>query len=480
MTTVRRRVHFLGICGYAVSGAALIARQLGYAVSGSDEHAYPPMTEVLTAAGIPWVDHHDPANLDRFGIPDLVVVGNQVRADNPEFRAVRERGIPYTSEAEFYAELTADRRRIAVCGTHGKTTTTALLALMLERAGMEPGFRLGALSRDFGVGARLGRGLPFVIEGDEYTTAAWDRRPKFLHARPHLAAITCLEHDHPDVYPTMEDYRRAFVALVESLPEDGVLVLNADDPETASLAAVARCRVATFGESPGSDWRIVEVATGDTGDGQEFVVEHLGEPVRILLAPPGEHNRRNAVCALALAQAVGAPLEACLAACREFRGAARRFEVVAEVGSVVVVDDYGHHPSEVAATIAAARQRFPDRRIVVVNVPHTYSRTKQLLGAYRECYRGAARVVLGPIEAARERHLPATVSSHDVAREAEAGGVDTVVVDDAEAAIAAVLDDLRPRDVVLCISLGGFDKVAQRLAAALAEGSRPGVTEVTQ
>lgn len=458
-------VHFLGICGYAVSGAALLAQQLGYRVTGSDEHAYPPTTEVLTAAGITWVDHHDPANLDRFGTPDLVVVGNQIRPDNPEWGAVQRRGLPYTSEAEFYAELTRDRYRIAVCGTHGKTTTAALLALMLERAGLDPGFRLGAPSRDFGVSARLGSG-PFVIEGDEYTTAPWDRRPKFLHARPHAACVTVLEHDHPDVYPTLADYRQPFVALAQSMPADGLLVLGGGEGGGRELAGWARCRVEIYGEEADADWRITDVGA-DSGAAQRFIVVHDGEHLDVVLSQPGAHNRGNAVAALALARHAGAPLEACLTACRDFLGAARRFQVLAEVGSVVVVDDYGHHPTEVAATIAAARQRYPGRRVIVVNVPHTYSRTKELLEAYRLAYAGAARVIVGPIEAARERHLVATVSSDDVAARARAGGVDAVVVPDAAAAVAAVLDVVRPGDVVLCISLGGFDKVAQRLVEAL-------------
>ena len=463
-TGAGRRVHFIGICGYAVSGAALLARQLGYAVSGSDEFAYPPTTDTITDAGIPWVNQHSADNLERFGIPDLVVVGNQTRPHNQEWEEVLRRGLAYTSEAEFWAELTATRLRLAVCGTHGKTTTAALLALMLERAGMSPGFRLGAGSRDFGVSARLGEGRPFVIEGDEYTTAPWDRRPKFLHAHPQAACVTRLEHDHPDVYPTFGEYRAPFVTLAQSMPGDGLLVLFADEGACLELREHAACPVQTYGQGAHAEWRIGEVG----GDGRAFdLATPEGGSLRIRLGVPGAHNRQNAVAALLLARYAGAPLDACLEACAAFLGASRRFEVVAEVGGVTVVDDYGHHPTEVAVTVRAARERYPRARLLVVNVPHTYSRTREFLDDYGHVFAGADVVVLGPIEAARERHLPATVSSEDVAERAREAGIDARVVADADAAVDAVLGLSGPGDVVLCISLGGFDQVAQRLVAAL-------------
>ena len=230
-----QHVHFLGICGYAVSGAAILAQQLGHTVTGSDEHAYPPVSDIVTAAGIPWVNRHDPANLDRWGSPDLVVVGNQVRPLNEEWLEAKRRGLPLSSEVEFFVSLTEGRLRLSVCGTHGKTTTSALLIHMLDRCGMDPGFRLGSTSLDVGGSARLGTG-PFVFEGDEYTTAPWDRRPKFLHMRPAAACVTRLEWDHPDVYPSPEAYRTPFVELAATMPPDGLLVLCGDDPDALGAA----------------------------------------------------------------------------------------------------------------------------------------------------------------------------------------------------------------------------------------------------
>jgi UDP-N-acetylmuramate--L-alanine ligase len=459
-----RHVHFLGICGYAVSGAALVAQQLGYVVSGSDEDAYPPTTDTLTAAGIPWVNHHAARNLDIAGTPDLVVVGNQVRQGNAEWEEAVRRGLPVTSEAEFYAELTRDRVRIAVCGTHGKTTTASLLAWMLDSAGMSPGFRLGTTSRDFDATARLGEGRPFVFEGDEYTTAPWDPRPKFLHTHPFAACVTRLELDHPDVYPSFDAYRAPFVELARTMPADGVLVLCADDAECLALRAHASCRVVTYGTSPDADWRVEPRAA------QSFAITQRGGATTrdIHLSIPGLHNTLNATAALILAGAVGAPLGPCVAACATFRGASRRFEILGEGGGVTVVDDYAHHPTEVAATVAAARQRFPDSRIFAVHVPHTYSRTLALLDDYVDVFAGADVVLLGPIEPARERHLAHTVSSNDIARRLR--GVDDVrLVAGSDEALAILLAEAQPGDAVLAMSVRGFDDLAKRALRALRE-----------
>ncbi|HEV7679709.1 MAG TPA: Mur ligase domain-containing protein [Candidatus Dormibacteraeota bacterium] len=463
-----RHVHFLGICGYAVSGAALVAKQLGYTVTGSDEDAYPPTTDTLTAAGIPWVNHHAPGNLDMGGsAPDLVVVGNQVRPGNPEWEEAVRRGLAVTSEAEFYGELTRDRVRIAVCGTHGKTTTSSLLAWMLESAGMSPGFRLGTTSRDFGATARLGAGGPFVFEGDEYTTAPWDSRPKFLHTHPFAACVTRLELDHPDVYPTFDAYRAPFVELAGSMPREGVLALCADDPECVALAAYASCRVVTYGAAPDADWHV------DDAGLQSFTIarrDGVAMP-QVALSMPGWHNALNATAALILADAVGAPLDACIAACATFKGASRRFEVLGTAGGVTVVDDYAHHPTEVGATVQAAVQRFPGARLFVVYVPHTFSRTLALLDDYAGSFRGASTVLLGAIEPARERHLAHTVSSSDIAARVQ-GVADVRVVGGSDEALAIVLAEARPGDAVLCLSVRGFDDLAKRVMHALAE--RPG------
>jgi len=394
-----------------------------------------------------------------------VVVGNQTRQHNPEWAAARELGLPTTSEIEFFVSLAEDYPRLAVCGSHGKTTTSSLLAHMLEACDLDPGFRLGSMSLDFGSSARLGSG-PFVFEGDEYTTAPWDSRPKFLLTRPAAACVTRLELDHPDVYPDLDAYRAPFVELARSMPRKGLLALCADDPECVALRQHARCRVVLYGESPDADWRVTGVRSD--GDRQRFRVESEEcEVPAVSLTFPGRHNALNATAALILGHHVGASLQGCVAACATFRGPSRRFEILTEVNGIAVVDDYAHHPTEVGATIAAARQRYPGRRIIAVHTPHTYSRTRTLLEDYRGSFDEADVVMLGPIDAARERHLPATVTIEEVA--ARVSGPECITVESSDAAIAGLVAMCGPGDVVLILSLVGFDKIALRLHAALRE-----------
>ena len=465
-----RHVHVLGICGYATSGAAMLALQQGDRVTGSDDFAYPPVSDAVSSAGIEWENRSDPANLDRWGVPDLVVVGNQTRPNNPELLAVLDRGLPYTSEIEFYVALATERMRLAVCGTHGKTTTSALLVHMLDRAGLDPGFRLGSTSLDVGGSARLGTG-PFVFEGDEYTTAPWDRRPKFVHTRPQAACVTRLEWDHPDVYPSLDAYREPFVELAGSMPADGLLALCADDPECAALREHASCRPVTYGIAPSSDWRIHSIGGGDML--QRFRVDRAdAPPLDVALTFPGEHNASNACAALILATFAGVPLPTAVAACGDFRGPARRFEILGDAGAVTVVDDYAHHPTEVLAAIDAARQRYAERRLIAIHTPHTYSRTHTMLEDYRRSFRRADVVVLGPIEEARERGQQPTVSSDDVAKRAGPTR-DVHVVRSSDEAIELLCRLARPGDVMLVLSLGGFDRLAPRLLHAL-EGAHAG------
>jgi UDP-N-acetylmuramate--L-alanine ligase len=459
-----RHVHFLGICGYATSGAALLARLLGDRVTGSDDFAYPPVSDIVSAAGIEWENRSDPANLDRWDVPDLVVVGNQTRPANPEFVAVQQRDIAYTSEIEFYVSLVGERVRLSVCGTHGKTTTSALLIHMLDRAGMDPGFRLGSTSLDVGGSARIGTG-PFVFEGDEYTSAPWDKRPKFLHTHPHAACVTRLELDHPDVYPTLDAYREPFVELARSMPPAGVLALCADDPEAVALREHAGCAVVTYGTRVDADWRVHDAT--DSGSAQRFVVERADDaPLTVELTFPGVHNALNACAALILAVCAGVPESVAVAACANFLGPARRFQILGDADGVTVVDDYAHHPTEVEAAIDAARQRYGDRRLIAIHTPHTYSRVQRLLDDYRRSFARADTVVLGPIEEARERGQPATVTSNDVAERAGPTR-DIHVVDSSDAALGLLTRIAKPGDVMLVLSLGGFDKLAPRLLAAL-------------
>ncbi|MHB8323216.1 MAG: UDP-N-acetylmuramate--L-alanine ligase [Candidatus Dormibacteria bacterium] len=464
-------VHFLGICGYAVSGLAMACHQLGYLVTGADEDAYPPTTTILREVGIQFADSHTAANLSRWGRPRLVVLGNQVQRRNPELEAALQAGLPIVSEAEAQGRLARGRRSTVICGTHGKTTTTSLAVWMLDQAGLRPGFRLGATSRDFGLAVSLGdweRRSPFVFEGDEYTTSALDRRAKFLNWTPQVVTLLNLELDHPDLYPDLPAYVSPYRQLLAGMPGDGCVLVNGEDESASALALEAPCRVVRWGV--GGDWQFQGEALVEAGQQRLRVVAPDGGTVAMRLPLFGAHNSSNALAALATAVELGAPLDLAAAAASTYRGVARRFEVVAETGGITVVDDYAHHPTKLRATIAGARQRAGDGvQLVVVHVPHTYSRTLALLPEYRDAFQGADLVVLGPIEAARERSLADTVSSADVA--AQVVGTEVVLVQSAAGAVEVVRQRVRPPATVVCSSVRGFDGVAGRIAAALSSGA---------
>lgn len=472
-------LHLLGICGYAVSGLALACQALGYTVTGSDEDAYPPTTEVLARAGIRFAPEHRPENLQLWGLPDLVVLGNQVQSGNPELEAALTRGLPVISEAEAQGRLAAHRPRAVICGTHGKTTTATLCAHMLAASGRDPGFRLGSTSRNFGVSVRLGDllgGSPFVFEGDEYATSALDRRAKFLHWKPRVAAVLNLELDHPDLYPDLEAYTTPYLELVAGLPSDGRLLVGGVDPALRQLARAAPCPVVTVGGDR-ADWRLAGSRPTGTSAQLLSIQGPDGLALQMTMPLPGAHNAGNALMALAVANELGADPGAAAAAGAGFLGPARRFEVLGRAGGAMVVDDYAHHPTKLRATIRAARELVgPGSQLVVVHVPHTFSRTRALLPDYRGAFAGADLLVLGPIEPARERHLQGTIASEDVAAVVE--GPEVVMVGSAQAAVEVVRRRVTEPALVLCCSVRGFDGVAGRILEALSAelGSAGGPT----
>lgn len=459
------RIHFIGICGYAVSGLALVAKQLGHDVTGSDEDAYPPTTDILTNAGIKWVDGHAAANVTRWGRPDLVVQGNQVRDGNPETAAARRLGIRLVSEAEYWGELTADRFRIVVAGSAGKTTTAALIAWILRSAGRNPGFRLGMAVKDLGSTAAWGSGREFVFEGDEYTSAVFDPRPKFLHFAAQLAVLTNIDWDHPDVFPDPAAYEAVFRQFLEDLGAEDRLIASSDDAAVRRLLSRTRAHVETYGLRGGADWHGRDVQI--EGDGMRFTAWHEGKVLAVVTTRlPGEHNASNALAALASSVRLGVPVSTVVEAIGRFQGVSRRFELKGQVRGVTLIDDYAHHPAKVRATLQAARDRFHPGRVLACFVPHTYSRTLSLMDAYADAFQGCALVVIGPIEPARERHLAHTVTAQDLAGRIR--GVDDVVaVDSARSAAYRLASAARPGDAIVFMSVRDFDGVIGKTAEVL-------------
>jgi len=459
------RIHFIGICGYAVSGLALVAKQLGNDVTGSDEDAYPPTTEILTNAGITWVDGHTAGNVTRWGKPDLVVQGNQVRAGNPETEEARRLHIRLVSEAEYWGELTADRFRIVVAGSAGKTTTASLIAWILRTAGRNPGFRLGMAAKDLGSAAAWGSGREFVFEGDEYTSAVFDPRPKFLHFSPQLAVLTNIDWDHPDVFPDPSSYEAVFRQLLEDLGPEDRLIACADDATVRRLLSRTRAQVETYGLRGGADWHGRDVQL--EGEGMRFTAWHQGKVLAVVTTQlPGEHNASNALAALAASVRVGVPVATAVEAIGRFHGVSRRFEIRGQVRGVTLVDDYAHHPAKVRATLQAAQERFHPGRVLACFVPHTYSRTLSLMDGYADAFQGCTLVVIGPIEPARERHLAHTVTAQDLANHIR-GVEEVVTADSARSAAYKLASAARSGDVIVCMSVRGFDDVIGKTAEVL-------------
>ncbi len=379
-----------------VAGARL-ALELGYEVRGSDNPLYPPTSKMVSALGVPVAEGYAAENLD--WQPDVVVIGNALSRGNPEVEAVLERRVRYVSLAEWLkTEVLRARRSVVISGTHGKTTTSALTAFLLDRAGLAPGFLVGGQLLDFENSSRLGAaGNPFVIEGDEYDSAFFDKRAKFLHYLPETAVVTSIEFDHGDIYRDIEEIELAFQRMLRQIPSDGLLLVCADDPRAKALAEHAFCTVQSYGFNDDADWQCA-VQPGRSGF-QTLIVRNGGNAFGTFELPmPGQHNARNAIAAIAVGARYGASPDAMQRALPEFHGIRRRMEVFCEQDGVTFVDDFAHHPTAIRETIAAARQRWPEARIVAAFEPRTNTtRTARFQDELSEALTGADEVWIGPI-----------------------------------------------------------------------------------
>ena len=481
------KVHFIGVCGTGMGALALLHRARGDEVRGSDVAAYPPMGDALAAAAIPVTLGFDAANL-AWG-PNLVVVGNFCRRDNPEARAAIDGGLAYTSFPAALAEqLIGTRHAVVVAGTHGKTTTCALLARILDGAGRDPGFFVGGVVRDFPASCRAGSGDLVVVEGDEYDTAFFDKRPKFVHYRTRTLVLTSIEYDHADIYADLDAVVRAFEGLCAAVPANGRIFAAAGTPGDASLAralAAAGAPVERYGAgdaaaAAGARWvaRRVTPAGGAPADRPaRFIVERDGAPVAEAFETPlaGEHNLANACGAIAAALTLGVPARAAREALAAFQGVKRRQEELGSPGGVTVVDDFAHHPTAVRETLAALRERYGARRLWVLFEPRTQtSRRRVFQRDYALALARADRVVVAGAYgadalAAEERFHP-----EELARDLEAAGAWARYEPDVERIVALVAAEARAGDVVAVFSNGGFGGIHRKLLDALAGAAARG------
>ena len=453
----KSHIYLIGIGGIGLSAIARVLLAQGYRVSGSDMRAS-AITDALAREGITVHIGHDAGHLP----PDvaLVIVSSAVPVDNPEVVAAQQRGIPVVKRAEVLGAMMAGKVGIAVAGTHGKTTITALIALTLMRAGCDPTFIVGGVLQDLGTNARAGQGPYFVIEADEYDHT-------FLGLRPQIAVVTNIEMDHPDCYPDLESMIEAFRRFLALVPPDGCVVGCGDDQRVRGLLGELRgTRRITYGLGAGVDWRATDIRANPAG-GSDFLVRHAGRDFgrfSISIRLSGVHNVQNALAVLAVAHHLGLDQEAVREALAEFRGTGRRFEHKGTVAGVTVIDDYAHHPTQIRATLAAARARFPQGAIWAVFQPHTYSRTKALLDEYAASFGDADHVIVTAIYAARE-HDTLGVSAADLV--ARMSHPDARLIADLGAATDYLAGHVRPGDVVITLGAGDGYLVGEGLLARL-------------
>src|SRR5580658_4698253 len=461
-----KHVHVIGIGGSAMAPLAGMLREHGFRVTGSDSGVYPPASTLLEKLGISFFHSFDAAHLSP--APDLVVVGNIIARGNPELEEVLDRKIPYRSMPEILEEVfLPERHSIVVSGTHGKTTTTAMLAWMFQTAGKRPNFLVGGVAENFGKSYGLGGGEEFILEGDEYETAFWDRGPKFFHYHPDDLIITSLEYDHADIYRDFETYELAFRRLVNLVPRRGRVVIWGDTeqsgPALRRAAEKAFCPVETYGFSAGNDW-IASNPTVD-GGGMLFRVTHQGKPFgEFALAASGRHNVLNALAAMAVAHGHGIRAQDLAKALATFQSVKRRMDVRGEVHGVLVVDDFAHHPTAVRATIEAARARWPRRRLWAILEPRSNSmRRKVFEETLPVALALADRVVLAGVFRAQQLGDENRMEPEAVAASVHALGKSARVFPSADAIAEQVSAEAEAGDVLLVMSNGSFDGLCEKL-----------------
>jgi UDP-N-acetylmuramate: L-alanyl-gamma-D-glutamyl-meso-diaminopimelate ligase len=460
------RIHLIGICGTAMATLAAMLKQRGHDVRGSDQNMYPPMSEFLAAQGVTTYNGYSAEQIT--GDIDLVIVGNAISRGNPELEEVLDRKIRYCSLPEAVRDHFLWRSRsIVIAGTHGKTTTTALTGWVLTHGGSDPSVFIGGIAENFDGSYRIGGGREFVIEGDEYDSAFFDKTAKFLKYLPDVAVVNNIEYDHADIYPDLESIRVAFRRLVNLVPRRGLLLLCADDPEAMALQRVAKSPVQTFGLSDGATWQAheVHVEAGAT----TFGIRREGTAIGTCRVPLlGTHNVRNALAAIAVGASSGLSPETMIDGLRAFTGVRRRMQLRGTVAGISVYDDFAHHPTAIAETLAGVRAAYPDRRIWAIFEPRSATSCRKIFqDEFARAFGDADVVVLPPVFRST---LPEAerLSPEQVVHDLRGAGKDArFMPGGVEQIVSAVARDAREGDLVIVMSNGGFDSIHDRLLAAL-------------
>ncbi|MDX1521006.1 MAG: UDP-N-acetylmuramate--L-alanine ligase, partial [Anaerolineae bacterium] len=449
-------VHLIGIGGAGLSAIATVLLQQGYTISGSDMQAS-AATERLAGLGARINVGHRPENLPNR--VDTVVISSAIPADNPELIAAQKRGLAISKRAAWLGQMMQGKVGIAIAGSHGKTTTAAMTAWVLQALDQQPTFIVGGFIPQLGTNAAAGAGSTFVIEADEYDYT-------FLGLRPTMAVVTMVEWDHPDIFPTPASVQQAFVDFVRLVPAEGLVIGCGDDPGASTVLTRAKAEAVTYGFQTTNAWQAIDLQPNPRG-GYDFAVHYRGETVaQVSLRIPGRHNVLNALAVLIIAEQQGLDLADVAKVLGDFAGVGRRFELKGEVNGITVVDDYAHHPTEITATLAAARSRFGDRPVWAVVQPHTFSRTQALFDAFTTAFDQADRVIVVDIFASREKD-EGLVSSRDLA--ARMAHPNASYIGPLPAAGDYLVDHLQPGDVLLTLGAGDGYKIGEWVLERLGE-----------
>ena len=473
MTPSPRHIHLIGICGTAMASLAGLLQLHGHRITGSDKAAYPPMSDLLRSLGIPILEPYAESNLDP--VPDLVVIGNALSRGNPEIERVLDDRIPFTSMAALLREeFLFGRESLVVAGTHGKTTTTSMLAWIYqvaarENPSLEPSFLIGGVAENFGSSFQLRPTRTFIVEGDEYDTAFFDKGPKFLHYFPAALILTHVEFDHADIYADLDQVKTAFKRLVNLVPRRGLIVAYDGSPNVTECVSHAFCPVERYGFTDAAHWRIRDLRHID-GLTRWQVWRSGSLWANLEMSMPGEHNALNATAAAALAASQGIATGAIAEALSTFKSVKRRLEVRAQIGGITIVEDFAHHPTAIRETLRALRAIYPLGRIWAVLEPRSNTLRRKVLALdLVQSLRLADRVVLAAVYQQERIPEPERLHPEEVVRALNAEGTPAELLADADAIVDAIAPQLAPGDVVAILSNGGFDGIYDKLPARLRE-----------
>jgi len=461
-------IHLMGICGVGMSSLAGMLKEKGYAITGSDQNIYPPISTFLERLSIPIKKGYSPSNL--YPKPDLVIVGNVITKDNPEAVELLRLGIPYLSMPQALRKFAMDKKKsIVIAGTHGKTTISALTTWILEVAGMNPSFMIGGIAKNFGRNFKLDTGPYFVIEGDEYDTAFFDKRPKFLHYDPYLTVITSIEFDHADIYKGIEEIKHSFRRLVEIIPAEGLLCANIDDPSLYDEIKKARCPSLTYAIKREADLTIGDITSED--DRTRFtIIKGKKEYLSVTTDLYGDHSISNILAAISIAYHLNIKGEIIAKAIKSFKGVKRRLELIGNYKDILVIDDFAHHPTAVRETTKAVKNHYQNRRLFAVFEPRSNSSRRNIFqNAYASSFNWADLVILPEPPMMEKIPLRERFSSRKLTTDLIERGVEAHYFPNNNNLLDGLLTLVRPGDVILIMSNGAFDNIQERLLQRLKE-----------